>query len=242
MCVSLGWVSQIWPSTSRRNKWPIIKYFLRVCVHVFVHIICGLYISSVYNVTCMNNYSAIANSHTLQFTTARTKSSQSLCLHRLSPGNGFNAVASSASVLTPLQAGDYITTNCYCTEFKSYVMTDGQSASLSWNKALIWVLPPDFFITVRQMQVCWCGAFSLTRRRVCRLQLLLALVSAVILGSESYGTRDNILLSQIRDFHFLRLLRLAGLRWRYSTPSPYGINCYSKSKSKSHCDWRSVSQ
>jgi hypothetical protein len=47
--------------------------------------------------------------------------------------------------------------------------------------------------------------------------MLLALASAVILGSESRGTRDHILLSQIRDF-----LRLAGLRWRYSPPPPHG--------------------
>jgi hypothetical protein len=39
---------------------------------------------------------------------------------------------------------------------------------------------------------------SLWRERVCRLQLLLVLASAVILGSESRGTRDHILLSQIR--------------------------------------------
>jgi hypothetical protein len=69
-------------------------------------------------------------------------------------------------------------------------------------------------ITVRQLLVCWFGALSLTRGRVGRLQLLLAFASAVILGSESLGTRDHILLSQIRDFPFLRLLRLAGLRWR----------------------------
>jgi hypothetical protein len=47
---------------------------------------------------------------------------------------------------------------------KSYVTTDG----LSWNKAHIWALWPDFF-TVRQLQDCWCGALSLTRGRVCRL-------------------------------------------------------------------------
>jgi hypothetical protein len=40
---------------------------------------------------------------------------------------------------------------------------------------------------------------SLTKERVCRLQLLLVLASAVILGSESRGTCDHILLSQIRD-------------------------------------------
>jgi hypothetical protein len=46
---------------------------------------------------------------------------------------------------------------------------------------------------------CWCGAPCLTRGRVCRLQLMLALASAIILGSECRGTHDHILLSQIRD-------------------------------------------
>jgi hypothetical protein len=80
----------------------------------------------------------------------------------------------------------------------------------------------QILITLRQLRVCWCGAFSLTRGRVCSLQLLLALISAVILWSESLRNRDHILLSQIRDFPFRRLLRLAGLRWRYSTPPPHG--------------------
>jgi hypothetical protein len=58
----------------------------------------------------------------------------------------------------------------------------------------------QIFITVRQLRVCWCGVLSLTRERICRLQLLLVLDNAVILGSESRWTRDHILLSQIRDF------------------------------------------
>jgi hypothetical protein len=41
--------------------------------------------------------------------------------------------------------------------------------------------------------------FSLTRGWVCRLQLLLALTSAVILRCESRVNHDHILLSQIRD-------------------------------------------
>jgi hypothetical protein len=78
---------------------------------------------------------------------------------------------------------------------------------------------------------------SLTRGRVCCLQLLLVLASAVILGSEFRGSHDHILLSHIRDspnlegqvpvftppsyspgsgFRFRRLLRLTGLRWNYS--------------------------
>jgi hypothetical protein len=40
---------------------------------------------------------------------------------------------------------------------------------------------------------------SLTRGWVCRLQLLQVLASAVILRSQSRGTHDHILLSQIRD-------------------------------------------
>jgi hypothetical protein len=39
---------------------------------------------------------------------------------------------------------------------------------------------------------------------VCRLQLLLVLTSVVILISESRGTHDHILLSQIRDYPKLK--------------------------------------
>jgi hypothetical protein len=55
----------------------------------------------------------------------------------------------------------------------------------------------QIFITVRHLRVCWCGASSLTRGRVCPLQLLLALASAVILRFEtylfvaSYDSRDS---------------------------------------------------
>jgi hypothetical protein len=57
----------------------------------------------------------------------------------------------------------------------------------------------QIFITIRQLRVCWCEAPSLTRGRVCSLQFLLVFASAVILGSESPGIHDNILLSQIQD-------------------------------------------
>jgi hypothetical protein len=82
----------------------------------------------------------------------------------------------------------------------------------------------QIFITVRHLRVCWYEALSLTGGRVCRLQLLLVVASLVIFGSESRGTRDHILLSQIRDFPFHRLLRPVGLRWRYPTPPPHGID------------------
>jgi hypothetical protein len=101
---------------------------------------------------------------------------------------------------------------------QSHIATDGQSVSQSVS---LGVEPQMIFITVWQLQSCFCGAPSLTRRRVCLLYMLLVLASAVLFGSESRGTRDHILLSQIRDFPFRRLLRLAGSRWRYSTPPPH---------------------
>jgi hypothetical protein len=91
----------------------------------------------------------------------------------------------------------------------------------------------QIFISVRQLRVCWWRAPSLTRGWICRLQLLLAIASAVIFGSESRGTCDYILLSQIRDFPFRRPLQLAALRWRYSTTPPHGCLRSSKSLSNS---------
>jgi hypothetical protein len=64
-----------------------------------------------------------------------------------------------------------------------------------------------------QMNTCSHSPYitsSLTKGWIYHLQLLLALASAFILGSESRGTRDHILLSQIRDFPLCHLLRLAG--------------------------------
>jgi hypothetical protein len=57
----------------------------------------------------------------------------------------------------------------------------------------------QIFVTIRQLWVCRCGAPSLMRGWVCHLQLLLALPSAVMLGSESRRTHDHISPSQIRD-------------------------------------------
>jgi hypothetical protein len=90
----------------------------------------------------------------------------------------------------------------------------------------------QILIIVWQLRVCWFGAPSLTRGRVCRLQLQQTLASAVIFGSESRRTRGHILLSHIWDFPFRRLLRLAGSQWRYSTPPPLGYP-YLESESES---------
>jgi hypothetical protein len=96
-------------------------------------------------------------------------------------------------------------------------LTVSQSVSKSWCRAPFGA-HDLILITVWQLRSSFCGVPSLTRGRVCLLSLLLAFASAVFLGSESLGTRDHILLSQIRDFPFCRLVQLAGSRWRYSTP------------------------
>jgi hypothetical protein len=78
--------------------------------------------------------------------------------------------------------------------------TVSQAVCLSWNEAFIWGLQPDFYvITIRQLWVSWRRALSQTRERICRLQMLLVLASAVILEFESLGISDHIILSQIRS-------------------------------------------
>jgi hypothetical protein len=86
------------------------------------------------------------------------------------------------------------------------IVTDGQSVSKSWCGATSGA-HDQIFLTQWQLRSCSCAAPSLTRGRVCLLYMLLVLASAVILGSESLGTRDHILVSQIWDFPFRRLLR-----------------------------------
>jgi hypothetical protein len=108
----------------------------------------------------------------------------------------------------------------------------------------------NLFFQVNTCFHCSYVSSSLARGWVCGLQLLLVLARVVNLRSDSRGTRDQVLLSQIRDspnlegqvplfispqeqggpvippgtgFSFRRLLRLAGLQWRYSTPPPHGI-------------------
>jgi hypothetical protein len=70
--------------------------------------------------------------------------------------------------------------------------------SSSWREA-----PLDQWLEfVFQLNTCGYSPYvisSLKRGWVCRLQLLLILASTVIVRSESRGTRDRILLSQIAD-------------------------------------------
>jgi hypothetical protein len=169
-----------------------------------------------------------------------------------SPTNYFTSLHFTSLHSTPLHSTPLHSTQVNCRQHLTtqkvsqiYVTIDGQSASLSWCQAPISGLDQTF-ITILRLQAFWRGALSLMSGRVYRLQLLLVLASAVILGSKSLETRDHILLSQIRDspslkgqvpylypqgtgwpsytlrtgFPFRHLLRLARLQWRYSNPPP----------------------
>jgi hypothetical protein len=89
----------------------------------------------------------------------------------------------------------------------------------------IWGSWPDisYSLTVR---ILFCGGPSLRRGQVCLLYMLLVLASVVFLGSKSLWIHGHILLSQIWDFPFRRLLRLAGSRWRYSNPPAHGCDSH----------------
>jgi hypothetical protein len=114
-------------------------------------------------------------------------------LQLLAPGlDWFQTAHLQLSILDRLPSR----TNWFPSQSQSYVTTDGQSASLFWCQASIWAQDQTF---ISQLRVCWSGAPSLARGRVCRLQLLPVLASAVILGSKSHRTRGHILMSQIRD-------------------------------------------
>jgi hypothetical protein len=81
-------------------------------------------------------------------------------------------------------------------QIQSHIATDDQSVSKSWCRAPSGA-HDQIFITVVHFGFVFCGAPSLTRGRVCLLYMILVFASAVFLGSESLGTRDHILLSQI---------------------------------------------
>jgi hypothetical protein len=82
---------------------------------------------------------------------------------------------------------------------QSYFTTGGlPPIRSSWHQAP-WAPQPKIFF---QLTSCGNGPYvtsSLTRGWVCRLQLLLALATAVVLRSKSHRTQDHILLSQIWD-------------------------------------------
>jgi hypothetical protein len=85
----------------------------------------------------------------------------------------------------------------------------------------IWGSWPDIYYSLT-VTVLICGGALSDERTGLSFIYAAGPRQVVFLGSESLRTRDHILLSQIWDFPFRRLLRLTGSRWRYSTPPPHG--------------------
>jgi hypothetical protein len=133
---------------------------------------------------------------------------------------------------------------------QSYVTTDGQSASLSWCQAPVWGPRPDFYYcqTVAVMPM-W-GALADERTRLSFTMaagLRQRSHSRVRVPRDSWpyftvsdsrlpqpgGPGPRIYIPQEQGgpvitpgtgFPFRRLLRLAGLRWRYSNPPQRGVS------------------
>jgi hypothetical protein len=153
--------------------------------------------------------------------TSNTKSSYSSSGHTAVPLELRNSEVQSV----PIPAFSDILSACTTHKVKVKVtlrLTVCQSVCLGVEPHLE-LMTRYLAIAVWLLRSFFCGAPSLTRGRVCLLYMLLSLPKAVFLGSESFDTRDHILLSQIWDFPFRRLLRLAGSRWRYSTPPTHGF-------------------
>jgi hypothetical protein len=102
---------------------------------------------------------------------------------------------------------------------ESYVTSDGQSASLSWNKAPI-LAYDQIFITFWQLHVCWFGALSLTRGRVYVLQLRLALPAQSLSGPSPLGL--------VTIFYCLRFETSLFVTsyYSHSTPPSHGLNTF----------------
>jgi hypothetical protein len=112
----------------------------------------------------------------------------------------------------------------------------------SWYKAPIRGLRPDFYFRteygiVWQLRSWFRGAPSLTRGWVCLLYVPLVLASAVFLGPSPLGLEIVFYCLQFETSLFVASYDSEGhgegIRPRLHT---------SKSKSKSHCDWRPVSK
>jgi hypothetical protein len=108
---------------------------------------------------------------------------------------------------------------------ESRVTTDGQSASVFWNKAPTWGLRPDLYYCQTVAGFLMWSALSdertgllftiAARPRQCSHSLV-----RVPRRSRPYFT--------VSDFPFRRLLRLAGLRGRYSSLSPHWSQSHSQ--------------
>jgi hypothetical protein len=152
------------------------------------------------------------------------------------------ASATSFSLLTTAPVG-------WLNSSKSKLCHDWRLVSQSASVSIPSGAQNQIFITVRQMRVCWCGVPFLTGDGSVVCNCCWSSTAQSLSGPSPRRTHDHILLSQIRDspnledqvpvftpktgwpsyIHpgtgssFRRIVRLAGLRWRYSNPDPHGV-------------------
>jgi hypothetical protein len=141
-----------------------------------------------------SNYSAIVNLHTLRITAANSKSPPACSVFTnlllVPPSNSGDSSASALTSLPPV--------HCLTTELGRVRITLQPPISSSWRQAP-WDSRPAIIF---QLNSCGHRPYvtsSLTTGWICRLQLLRAFDTAVILRAESRGTHNHSLLSQFRD-------------------------------------------
>jgi hypothetical protein len=155
------------------------------------------------HIVTTSNCNTITNFHTLQITTAHAESFKSAVTSHF-PVTDRNSGDSSAYVLNCIRSSLHrlpcksLTSK---TESESELLYDWRFTADQFVLATS-PLRPTSRIFIFQQNTCSNSPYvtsSMTRGGVCLLQLLLGLAKAVILRSESRGTHDHILLSQIRD-------------------------------------------
>jgi hypothetical protein len=142
-----------------------------------------------------SNYSAVANLRTLHITRGHAKYSQCVFASRF-------LVTDSNFVLCLRPTGWLMSRNWLSrqSQSESELLHGWQFTA---NEFVLAKIPLRLTTSNFIFKLNTCGyspyITSLTRVWVCSLELLLVLVSAVILRSESSGTHDSIFLSQIQD-------------------------------------------
>jgi hypothetical protein len=107
------------------------------------------------------NYRPIANLHNSQITTLPANPFSECCVftnHTLATASNSGDPAGSRTEILFSQPPVQITTEV--TDSESYIMTDGQPASLAWNKAPVWGLRPEFYYCQKVEGLLLWGALS----------------------------------------------------------------------------------
>jgi hypothetical protein len=133
------------------------------------------------------------------------------------------------SYLHSLPCRAQLSTELVESESESYVTTDGQSASLSWNKAPIWGLRPDLYYCQNVAGLLMWGALSDERMGLSFTFAAGPRQRSCSRARVPWDSRPHFTVSD-SCLLFCSLPRLAGLQWRYSIPPPYGLSQLSSSK------------